>query len=422
MTIRFTNGVCSTYLTRRRGPNIYIGKRAYSAFRVCGFTGLVLAVLLAVSLVVYLGLSQIVMAGIMIAAVATFLVLAMVTKIVIGEEQLIYYHHEIAIMLVATMVLWLLNQPILPYLDITILAIGTFLMCGRIGCLMVGCCHGRPNHFGVCYGEEHAHAGFTPYYVGVRLFPIQAVESLWVLGTVLVGIAMVVLDYPPGSALAWYIITYDIGRFFFEFMRGDPTRHDWKGFSEGQWTSGLLMLVVVALELSGRVPYESWHLVTTGLLVLTMTGIALNRRLQKITKYQLTNPRHIRELAEAMRAVSGSATIQHHSSSGSEVSNNIPVRSTSLGILVSADQSTERVSELEHYALSCKDGKMTDEIARTVADIILTIKRSLRLKEFIKGEHGVYHLVLCRDPLATVGTRQAGPSTARAALTPGASC
>ena len=50
-----------------------------------------------------------------------------VTKIIIGEERLIYYHHEIAIVLAVTMVLWLLDQPILPYLDITILRIGTFL-------------------------------------------------------------------------------------------------------------------------------------------------------------------------------------------------------------------------------------------------------------------------------------------------------
>lgn len=110
----------------------------------------------------------------MTVAVIIFLGMVMATKIITGEERLSYCDHEIVIMVVAALFLWLTHQPILFYLDITILGIGTFLFCGRIGCLMVGCCHGRPYHWGVCYRPEHAAVGFPPYYVGVRLFPIQA--------------------------------------------------------------------------------------------------------------------------------------------------------------------------------------------------------------------------------------------------------
>jgi prolipoprotein diacylglyceryltransferase len=55
------------------------------------------------------------------------------------------------VMLVAAAFLWLLHEhePIIPYLDVTILVIGIFLVCGRIGCLMVGCCHGKPHRWGV---------------------------------------------------------------------------------------------------------------------------------------------------------------------------------------------------------------------------------------------------------------------------------
>jgi hypothetical protein len=42
------------------------------------------------------------MPGIVISAVAAFPALAMVTKIIFGEKRLIFYHHEIAIMRVAT--------------------------------------------------------------------------------------------------------------------------------------------------------------------------------------------------------------------------------------------------------------------------------------------------------------------------------
>lgn len=137
MTIRLTNAVCSSCLARVISPNIHIHKRAYSAFRVCGYNGLMLAVLLVVSLGAYLGLPLFVMTGFAISAVVTLLVLAMATKIVIGEKHLIYYHHEIVIMLGAPIVLCLLNQPTLPYLDITILGVGTFLAFGRIGRLFV---------------------------------------------------------------------------------------------------------------------------------------------------------------------------------------------------------------------------------------------------------------------------------------------
>ena len=74
----------------------------------------------------------------MIAAVITFTGLVIATKMITGEEKLIYYHHEIAVLLNISLFLWLIHQPLLPYLDISILGIGTFLFCGRLGCLMVG--------------------------------------------------------------------------------------------------------------------------------------------------------------------------------------------------------------------------------------------------------------------------------------------
>ena len=106
---------------------------------------------------------------------------------------------------------------------------------------MVGCCHGRPHRWGVCYREEHAAVGFTPYFVGVRLFPIQAVESLWVFCIVTTGVTFVLNGRPAGAALAWYVVTYDLGRFCFEFLRGDPDRPYLWGFSQPQWISLLLM-------------------------------------------------------------------------------------------------------------------------------------------------------------------------------------
>src|SRR5262249_2645134 len=149
--------------------------------------GLALAWVLALALVARRGLPLWPMAVVALAAMATFLALAAVTKVVTGEGRLVYYHPEVAGLAPAGLRLRLLERLVLAYLDAPILGVGAFLACGRIGCLLVGCCHGRPARFGVRYRAEHAAAGFTPYYVGVRLFPVQAVESLWVFLLVAVG-------------------------------------------------------------------------------------------------------------------------------------------------------------------------------------------------------------------------------------------
>src|SRR5207253_2733687 len=112
-----------------------------------------------------------------------------------------------------------------------------FLAFGRVGCTMVGCCHGRPGRIGLCYREEHADEGFPRYLVGVRLVPVQALESLGVAAIVGVGVALVVAGSTSGTALAWYAAAYAVLRFFLEFLRGDAGRRYSWGFSEAQWTS-----------------------------------------------------------------------------------------------------------------------------------------------------------------------------------------
>ena len=126
-------------------------------------------------------------------------------------------------------------------MDVTILGVGTFLAFGRIGCLMVGCCHGRPCHWGIRYRQEHAEEGFAHYLVGVRLFPIQAVESLFVFAVVMIGAVAVLRGRPSGTAFALYTIGYGFVRFCLEFFRGDTDRPYTLGFSQGQWLSLWLM-------------------------------------------------------------------------------------------------------------------------------------------------------------------------------------
>jgi hypothetical protein len=384
-------------------PQLSILYRNSSSYQVCGYTGLALAVLQGMILAAYEGLSLWVLTGVVGVAVLTFFGLVMSTKIITGEEQIIYYHHEIAIMILAAVFLWIINQPLLPYLDLLILGIGTFLFCGRVGCLMVGCCHGKPHKWGVCYRKEHADAGFTNYYVGVRLFPIQAVESIWVFGIVVVGIMFILKGRPPGEALAWYVINYDIGRFIFEFARGDPERPYHWGFSEGQWISLILMIAVVWAESLGTLPFHMWHIFATAGMVLTMIAVALIRYFRGVNKHKLLNPRHVSEVAEAVEKVSAMAAEKITLPRGNNAHAVIPMSSTSLGIQITAGKIKDMAALIDHYALSSREEDMNNETAGILADLIVQLKHPSCSKELITRNRGVFHLLI--RPIKTGGPK-----------------
>ena len=196
------------------------------AFRICGGIGLVLAIALSLGLAWARGLERGVVLGLALVCIVSFLALVMARKIVSGGERLVYYHHEIAALLAAVAFLLISRRSVLPYLDITILGVGVFLACGRIGCLLAGCCHGRPALCGPRYRSEHVAAGFESCFRGVRLFPVAALEALCVLIIVTVGLVFVVEGRPSGDSLAWYTVTYAVARLassIFVVMQAAPT-------------------------------------------------------------------------------------------------------------------------------------------------------------------------------------------------------
>lgn len=373
-------------------PHLRVFGRDRSAFHVCGLTGLVLAVALGAALTAYRGLSLWVLAGAVLTACATFFALAMAMKILTGEEKLIYYHHEVAILATVTLMLVLLQQPILAYLDATLLGVGTFLVCGRVGCFMVGCCHGRPHRWGVRYRPEHAEAGFTAPFVGVRLFPIQLVESGWVLATVAVGTGMILSGAPAGAALAWYVVVYDVGRFAFEFVRGDgrPYRG---GFSEAQWTSLLLILVLVGLEIGGAIPLHPWHLAAAAGMVGTMAVVAARRRVRGDARHRLLSARHIREVAEAVDLLSARGDRPRHPGATPVVD----VASTSAGLRISAGHVDSAVAGVRHYTVSAERA-LSEGDARAVAHLLLRLRHQDHCGEVLAGRGGVFHLVVRQPP------------------------
>jgi len=363
----------------------FLGRRE-SAYLAWGKVGLALAIALGFVLTYQQGLSLAVILLLSATSVAALLGQTLVMKLLTGQEELVYYRHEIAIITIAALTLWLVDQPVWPYLDITILAVGTFLVCGRVGCLMVGCCHGRPHTWGARYSSTHAAAGFTRHYVGIRLFPIQFVEAAWVLATVVVGAWMIVSGRVPGEAFAWYVIVYDVGRFSFEFVRGDTGRPHVGGFSEAQWTSVVLMLVVVAAELLGVLPFHAWHAAATAAVIIGWIAVAWSRAPSALAHHRLLDPAHVAEIASALDAAAlalpgGGGTTVH-------------IARTSLGVQLSAGATHDARGTVRHYTLSWSGGEMADDAAATLAQVILTLRRVTTPSELTRGSMGVFHLLI----------------------------
>ncbi len=259
-------------------------KKQFYAFELCGYFGFVLAVITAIILSLCLSLSPWIISGLALVSWTAFFIQSILSKVITGDHNLVYYRHIIMIIISSVIFLNLLNQPVLIYLDIQILALGIFLIFGRIGCFMVGCCHGKPYHFGICYGKEHAQHGFNPYFTDTRLFPIQLIESLTVLFIVCAGIMLLFSQHLAGEIFIWYLVNYSLARFLFEFLRGDQERlYIWL-FSEAQWFSILIMIMIVYSGLVGLLPFFSlWHFIATFIvIIITLIKIITTYILKKI--------------------------------------------------------------------------------------------------------------------------------------------
>lgn len=120
-----------------------------------------------------------------------------------------------------------------------------FHMFGRIGCFLVGCCHGMESEqFGIAYTNAIGGNNGVPY------LPVQLYEAF---GELVIFIILcfnqrkVKKYYQP---LGIYLTFYGVMRFILEFFRGDEVRGIFGFLSTSQWISlvtipfGIYCLVV----------------------------------------------------------------------------------------------------------------------------------------------------------------------------------
>lgn len=138
------------------------------------------------------------------------------------------------------------------YIDLVIPSVALAQGFGRLGCLLAGCCYGRPTDSII--GIVFTHSDFAPN--GIKLMPTQIMMSVgdFIIAAILFYFVSVYdkkkmekdgLSSPPasteGRVTLLYLMLYAIGRFSVEFFR-----NDYRG-SVGALSTSQFIAIIIAL-------------------------------------------------------------------------------------------------------------------------------------------------------------------------------
>ncbi len=314
------------------------------------------------------------------------IILALLTKVITGAEFYNFHHYLLVLMSTAAATLWVMGQPVLRNLDVVIIAVGVTYACGRFACLRGGCCYGRPCAWGFCYPAAYLDHGFPPGLIGVKLFPSQLLESLWMWTTTAVAGALLLASKQPGSAFTWFVVLYSVGRFFSDFYRLEAG-FCVRGLSEAQIASIVMTCAVFGGELIGLLPDQTIH----GVMALLLLAVGIPGLLQKSDHELLFTTDHVIEIANVVK---GAHNDRVKSSQNSFVfgPRNVSVERTSLGLLISAGTIFTAGGSLIHYCLS-REGTLRDATAKALADLISTLHGRPGKGRLIKRP-GAFHIII----------------------------
>lgn len=218
-----------------RLPRTRFGRygREVPAFRTCGVAGFYAAVVVTLGGGLLAGLSLVVLALLCAVCGLSFFAYAFARRFVTGRETLVLLEYVWFAEICVAATVWGLGLSVLDYLDAVAVGLCFFLAAGRVGCLLVGCCYGRPAAVGIRYGREAARDGFPRELVGVRLFPVPALEAAGLLVIGCTGLAALP-SAPSGAVFTWFLVSYAVLRFGLEGLRGDA-RPRLLGLSVNRW-------------------------------------------------------------------------------------------------------------------------------------------------------------------------------------------
>jgi phosphatidylglycerol:prolipoprotein diacylglycerol transferase len=168
----------------------------------------------------------------------------------------VFYGGLIAAVTVALFYIWRHRMPMWTTTDVFAPGIALGHVVGRLGCLLAGCCFGRPTSapWAISFHDPNAFAtSGTP--LGVSLHPTQLYEAGAEALILVFLLAFERRGRPfPGRTFWSYMLLYGVSRFIIEFYRGDPRGTVFDALSTSQFVSVILvpLSVVMLLLLSRR--------------------------------------------------------------------------------------------------------------------------------------------------------------------------
>jgi prolipoprotein diacylglyceryl transferase len=357
--------------------------REVPAFRTCGVTGFYVAVVATLGCGLIAGLSLLVVAAVCAVCGLSFFVYAHVRRRIGGAENLILLEHVWVAEACVAGVLWALGEPVLAYLDAVAVGLSFFLAGGRIGCLLVGCCHGRPSSLGIRYGEEAALDGFPRHLVGVRLLPVPALEAAALLVIGASGLAALP-SAPDGAVFTWFLVAYSVVRFGLEGLRGDERPHV-LGLSVNRWMCLAEFSFALALWTHEQGGFGAREIAIAASLAVLLAA-ALSVRALTDRRRVLLSDTHVDEVRRIVES-----SLRHASSDPrAEI--------TTAGIVVAATPASDGMP-VRHVSLSHADRASTP---RLLCDLVAKAFPGVVAEGASLSEAGVLH-VLVADVDGTVG-------------------
>ena len=276
--------------------------RPVPAFRALGVFGFYLAVMVTVGVGLAKELSPAVLAAMSVVCGASFYAWALLRRWLTGRENLVLLEHVWIALGASWGLLTVLDVAPWPFLDAAVCGLAFFLAMGRVGCLLVGCCHGLPSSVGVAYPETHVVDGFCAEWVGVRLFPVQLLEAL---GLVVIGVVCTVLALvgSPGTAFGAWLVLYAVMRFGLEAIRADVRPH-LLGISQSRWMA--LAEVALVIWMMDGAQVNRVALIAAAVPLVAYVGVRAWSSILGARAKALRSP-HLEALREATRSHDGDA-------------------------------------------------------------------------------------------------------------------
>jgi hypothetical protein len=309
---------------------------------------------------------------------------ALIQRRVAGAEAFAFCYFQVGVLASTTLVFAASGAPVLAQLDLVAIHLAVLQVTSRPGCLLAGCCYGRPARWGIRYGAAHITTGFPRHLVGVTLLPSPLLESAWLSIVTALASASILTGRAPGEALAIYLAGHGAGRFVLQFWRGDAALRYFLGFPESQWIA--LAAASAAAALGASRPL--WMVPVA--MALTLAMLAARRSWQAKRVHLLVHPCHVLELTAALDRLT--SRIRTDAST-------VPVETTALGLRLSRGAGPSGPGPLHHYALSrAGEAPLTLRQAKALAGLIARERHPGAELELVAGGHGVFHLFL-RPPV-----------------------